>query len=129
MFNKKTIKDVDISGKRVVLRLDWNVPYDEQGGVTDDFRIKSSLPTINYLLEQGCSLVILSHRGRPENREAQLSMGPVAKKASELIGRDVGFTDGLIEEKVGEQVDNLKSGDILLLENTRFYPEEKAGNE
>jgi 3-phosphoglycerate kinase len=129
MFNKKTIKDIDIEGQAVVMRLDWNVPADEDGSVTDDFRIKASLPTINYLLERNCRLVILSHRGRPEGPNAQDSLEKVAAKAGEILGREVAFSADLIGEQARHAVAELKAGDILVLENTRFYPQEKAGNE
>jgi phosphoglycerate kinase len=129
MFKKKTVRDIDVAGKRIVMRLDWNVPYDDEGEVTDDFRIKASLPTLNYLLEKNCSIVILSHRGRPENHEKKLSLEPVARKASEIIGRKVGFVDDLVGDAAQEAVAAMDLGDVLLLQNTRFYPEEKSGDE
>lgn len=129
MFNKKTIKDIDIEDKAVVMRLDWNVPAGEDGSVTDDFRIKASLPTINYLLERNCKLVILSHRGRPEGSNEQDSLEKVAAKAGEILGREVAFSADLIGEQARQAVAELKAGDILVLENTRFYPQEKAGDE
>lgn len=129
MFKKKTVKDIDVANKKIVMRLDWNVPYDDEGEVTDDFRIKASLPTLNYLLEKNCSVVILSHRGRPKDHEKQLSLEPVAKKATEIIGRKVGFVDDLVGEAAEKAVAGLKLGDVLLLQNTRFYPEEKSGDE
>ncbi|HEX5456514.1 MAG TPA: phosphoglycerate kinase [Candidatus Saccharimonadales bacterium] len=129
MFKKKTVKDIDVANKKIVIRLDWNVPGDDKGEVTDDFRIKASLPTLNYLLEKDCSIVILSHRGRPENHEEQLSLEPVARKASQVIGRKVGFVDDLVGETAQEAVAGMGPGDVLLLQNTRFYPEEKSGDE
>lgn len=129
MFKKKTVKDIDVSNKKIVLRLDWNVPYDDEGEVTDDFRIKASLPTLNYLLDKNCSIVILSHRGRPKDHEKQLSLEPVARKASEIIGRKVGFVDDLVGEAAEKAVVAMGLGDVLLLQNTRFYPEEKSGDE
>ncbi|HYF96677.1 MAG TPA: phosphoglycerate kinase [Patescibacteria group bacterium] len=129
MFKKKTVKDIEVANKRIVVRLDWNVPADKNGGVTDDFRIRASLPTINYLLDKGCSLVILSHRGRPDSPNKQLSLELVAKKASEIITHPVKFVDDLIGESASQAVEKLKFGEILLLQNTRFYPEEKSGDE
>lgn len=129
MFNKKTIRDIDVSNKRIVLRLDWDVPGDNDGNVTDDFRIRASMPTVGYLLKHGCSLVVLSKRGRPDGPSRNLSMEKVAEKASEIIGRQVKFVDDLIGETARSAVNDLKSGEILLLQNTRFYPQEKFGDE
>ncbi len=129
MFNKKTVEDIDVENKRIVLRLDWNVPGDAHGEVTDDFRIKASLPTIDYLLKHGCSLIILSHRGRPDGPSREFSMEPVARKASQIIGREVKFADDLTGESAQTAVQQLKPQDILVLQNTRFYPEEKSGDE
>ncbi len=129
MFNKETIKDIDIAGKNIVARLDWNVPGDETGEVTDDFRIRANLPTLDYLLERDCRVVILSHRGRPEGREAEFSLAPVARKAGEILGREVKFVDDLTGEAAQSAVSELKQGETLLLENTRFYPEEKSADE
>lgn len=129
MFNKKTVKDIDVENKAVVMRLDWNVPAAEDGGVTDDFRIRASAPTINYLLERNCRLVILSHRGRPEGPNKQDSLEKVAEKAGEVLGREVRFASELIGEQARQAVAKLRAGDILVLENTRFYPQEKACDE
>jgi phosphoglycerate kinase len=129
MFKKKTIRDIDVSDKRIVLRLDWNVPAAEDGGVADDFRIRASLPTVNYLLDRDCSLVILSHRGRPDGPSRQLSLEPVAKKAGEIIGKEVGFVDDLVGESATKAVADLKPKEIILLQNTRFYGQEKSGDE
>lgn len=129
MFSKKTIRDIDVDNKRIVLRADWDVPAAEDGSVTDDFRIKASLPTVNYLLDRGCSVVVLSKRGRPDGPSRQLSMEPVAKKASEILGKPVKFVDDLTGETAQKAVKELQPKEILLLQNTRFYPEEKIGDE
>lgn len=125
MFSKKTIKDIDVSNKKVIVRIDWDVPADENGGVTDDFRIRSSLETVKYLLDQNCSLILLSKRGRPKDGYSEkLSMKKVAEKASQLLGMSVKVVDN-IEEL---QNLNMQSKEIVLLENIRFWPEEKAGD-
>ncbi|HEX5797615.1 MAG TPA: phosphoglycerate kinase [Candidatus Saccharimonadales bacterium] len=129
MTKKKTIEDIDVSDKKILLRLDWNVPADKDGAVTDDFRIRASVPTLNYLLERGCSLIILSHRGRPEVPNGKDSLEQVAKKAEEILGREVKFVKDLTGEQARQAVDVLKAGDVLVLENTRFYPQEKAGDQ
>lgn len=129
MFSKKTIRDVDVDNKRIVLRADWDVPAAEDGSVTDDFRIRASMPTVTYLLDHGCSVVVLSKRGRPDGPSRQLSMEPVAKKASEIFGKEVKFVDDLTGEAARAAVEELRPKEILLLQNTRFYPEEKSGEE
>ena len=111
------------------MRVDWNVPGDKDGAVTDDFRIRSSLPTLNYLMDKRCSITILSHRGRPEGPNSEFSLEPVADKAAELMNREVKFVDDLIGEKATEAVSSQKPGDILVLQNTRFYPQEKSSDE
>jgi len=122
-FAKKTIRDVSLNGKRVVYRPDWNVPGDVDGNVTDDFRIRAVKPTVDYLLEQNVSqIVILSHRGRPKDNESKLSLRKVAEKASEVLGHEVAFNDEVLDDFSAE----LPSGKIVLLENVRFYEGEKA---
>lgn len=128
MFNKKTIKDIDIQGKQVVLRADWDVPADDNGEVTDDFRIRASVPTIQYLLDQDCSIVVLSKRGRPEGPDTKNSLQPVAEVAGKILGQSVQFADDLVGETAAQAVQNLRPKDILLLQNTRFYPEEANGD-
>lgn len=129
MFSKETLRDIDVGGKQIVLRADWDVPAAEDGSVTDDFRIRASVPSIQYLLEQDCSLVVLSKRGRPAGPSRQLSMEPVAETAGRILGREVSFVDDVVGEEAQAAVKGLKPGGILLLQNTRFYPEEKAGDE
>lgn len=126
---KKTIKDIDVAGKRVLLRVDFNVPLDENGIITDDTRIKLELPTIKYLLQQGAKVIICSHLGRPNGeRNGKYSLMPVAKYlVNELLGR-VFFVPDCIGEEVEQKVDILKPGEVLLLENLRFYKEEESND-
>jgi len=122
-FNKKTIRDVDLTGKRVVFRPDWNVPGDDQGNVTDDFRIRAVKETFDYLLDQGTEqIVILSHRGRPKAQEENLSLRLVSQKASEVLGVGITFNDQVLEDFSAE----LPEDRIVLLENVRFYEGEKS---
>ena len=125
-MKKKTIEDYNLSGKRVILRADYNVPVDN-GKITDDYRIEQSLPTIKYLLKQKCSIVIISHLGRPEvNHDRRYTLLPVAKRLSKLLGKEVRFIDDCIGENTKAEVDKMKPGEIVLLENLRYYKEEKA---
>lgn len=124
-MNKKTIRDVDLQGKRVLMRVDYNVPIKE-GVISDDKRIKATLPTIQYILEQGASLVLMSHLGRPAGTgyEADFSLKPVAERLSELLGKPVVFAPDCIGEEVEAMAAQLQPGDIMLLENVRFYKKE-----
>jgi phosphoglycerate kinase len=123
-----TIRDYDFKGKRVLIRVDFNVPL-KDGVVTDDTRIKAALPTIKYLLDQGASLVVMSHFGRPKGKKnPDFSMAPIAKKFSEDLGKEVKLAPDVIGPEVEKEVKALKSGEILLLENVRFYPEEEAND-
>lgn len=124
MFNKKTIRDVDLRGKRILVRVDFNVPIKE-GKVTDDTRIQAALPTLNYLLEQKTSLILCSHLGRPKGGPApEFSMRPVAEHLSKVMGKPVAFVDELVGANAEKAAQALKPGDILVLENTRFHPGE-----
>lgn len=128
MFNKKTIKDIDLRGKRALVRVDYNVPL-KDGKVADDTRIHASLPTLNYLLEQGASVALLSHLGRPKGKVVpELSLKPVAERLSDLLGKPVAFQPDCVGEAAVQAAQSLKPGDVLLLENTRFHPEEKAND-
>lgn len=130
MFTKKTIADIDVHGKRVLLRADYNVPIDESGGITDDYRIQQSVPTIKALLEKDVRLVIASHLGRPEGKnDPAFSLKPVAKRLSELLEKDVQFVHDCIGSEADKAVKELQSGQILLLENLRFHPEEEKNDE
>ena len=122
MFNKKTIKDIDVKGKRVLVRVDFNVPI-KDGKVTDDTRIQAELPTLEYLLKQGAALILCSHLGRPKDgqRQPEFSMRPVADHLAKLLGKKVLFCDECIGPLAKEAAKKLKPGEVLVLENTRFY--------
>jgi phosphoglycerate kinase len=127
-MNKKTVRDVDVSGKRVFLRADLNVPIDD-GRITDDSRIRASLPTLVYLLEHGASVVLASHLGRPKGKvNDALRLKPVADRLSQLLGRPVRMTGDALGPGVVTAVDKLRPGDLLVLENLRFHGEEEANN-
>ena len=124
-MNKKTIKDIDLKGKKVFVRCDFNVPMDENQNITDNTRIVAALPTIKYLLEQNCKLVLASHLGRPKGEfKPEFSLQPVAKELSKLLGREVIMAKDVIGEDAMTKAANLKEGEILLLENVRFHREE-----
>ncbi|MBP5551909.1 MAG: phosphoglycerate kinase [Spirochaetales bacterium] len=124
-----TIREADLKNKRVLIRVDFNVPLKE-GKVTDATRIVAALPTINYILSQpGASLVVMSHFGRPKGKKnPDFSMVPVGKKFEELLGRPVKVASDVIGEEVRKEVEALKAGEVLLLENCRFYPDEEENN-
>lgn len=128
---KKTLKDFDFKDKKVLVRVDFNVPLDGEV-VTDDKRIVESLPTIKYILENGGSVTLMSHLGRPKGKyNSELSLKPVAKKLEELLGKDIKFLadENIISESVQEEILALKSGEVALLENTRFVPGEEKNDE
>lgn len=130
MFTKKTVHDIDLHDKRVLLRADYNVPVDDNGQITDDYRIKQSLLTIKYLLEQNVKLVICSHLGRPDGKpDPKMSLEPVAKRLGELLKKDVAFVHDCIGSEVEAVAGQLPPGQILMLENLRFHPEEEANND
>lgn len=123
---KKTIENIDVRNKKVLLRVDFNVPLDENGNITDDTRIKAELPTIKYLLNNGAKLIICSHLGRPNGeRNEKMSLIPVAKRLVELILNKVTFAKDILADEAIEKANALKAGEILLLENLRFYPGEE----
>lgn len=124
----KSIKDINFKGRKVLLRVDFNVPVDENKNITDDTRMRESMPTIEKLLNDGAAIIIMAHFGRPKGGfDAELSLAPVAKHLEELIGRPVQFTQELLGDKVSAMAQNLKDGEVMLLENIRFYPEETKG--
>ncbi len=126
MFTKQTIRDIDLNGKMVLLRADYNVPIDK-GEITDDYRIKQSLPTIDYLLKHNVKLIICSHLGRPKGKVVpELSLFPVAKHLKALLRQDVEFVPDCVGERVKKAASSLKEGQVLLLENVRFHSEEEA---
>ncbi|MFT9598655.1 phosphoglycerate kinase [Mesobacillus sp.] len=127
-MNKKTVKDVDVKGKRVFCRVDFNVPM-KDGQVTDETRIRAALPTIQYLVDQGAKVLLASHLGRPKGQAVEeLRLTPVAKRLSELLGKDVKKTDEAYGESVKSEIDSMNEGDVLLLENVRFYPGEEKND-
>jgi len=127
-FNKKTIKDIELKNKTVLLRADYNVPL-KDGEITDDYRIKKSLPTLEYLLQKGCKIVVCSHLGRPKNSEdSSVSLKPVSKRLEKLIGKPVEFADDCIGEQTKAKIKALKRGQILLLENLRYHPGEEKND-
>ena len=125
----KNIKDLDIRGKRVLIRVDFNVPMDEQGNITDDIRIRGVLPTINYALDEQAKIIICSHLGRPGGKRAEkFSLAPVAKRLSRLINKEVRMAPDCIGPEVREMVARMQPGDVLLLENLRFHKEEQEND-
>ncbi|HVO86583.1 MAG TPA: phosphoglycerate kinase [Candidatus Binatia bacterium] len=124
-FNKKTIRDWDLHGKTVLLRTDYNVPV-EKGTITDDYRIRQSLPTVKYILEKNAKLIIISHLGRPTGPgDTANSLRPVAKRLSDLLDKKVEFAPDCIGQQVKDMAAKLEPGQILMLENLRFHPEEE----
>ena len=132
-MKKKCISDVPdevLKGKRVLVRVDFNVPLDKERNITDDTRIRASLPTINYLIDKGSKIILMSHLGRPEGKpNPQFSLDVVAKRLSELLGKDVMFLPDCVGKEVKEKVATLKGGEVALLENVRFHKEEKKNDE
>lgn len=126
-FKKKTLSGQNVSGKRVLVRVDFNVPMDEFGNIEDDTRIKASLPTIEYLLDARAKVILMSHLGRPNGkRDPKLSLHPVAKRLSRYLNREVKMAPDCVGEEVKRMVKNLKEGEVLLLENLRFHPGEEG---
>ncbi|HBX24138.1 MAG TPA: phosphoglycerate kinase [Desulfotomaculum sp.] len=129
-MNKKTVRDIDVSGKRVLMRVDFNVPFDKEGHVTDDTRINAALPTIKYLTGAGARLILMSHLGRPKGKvDERFRLDPVAVRLQQLVGAPVQKAEDCVGDEVRHMVDGMQDGDILLLENVRFYPEEEKNDE
>ncbi|MFB9324968.1 phosphoglycerate kinase [Paenibacillus aurantiacus] len=127
-MNKKSVRDVELSGKRVFVRVDFNVPV-ENGAITDDKRIRETLPTINYLIENGAKVILASHMGRPQGQVVEeLRLTAQAARLSELLGKPVTKANEAVGEEVKAQVAALNAGDVLLLENVRFYPGEEKND-
>ncbi len=128
-YNKKSIEDIDVSGKKVLVRCDFNVPQDENGEITSDKRIVASLPTIEYLLKNGAAVILCSHLGRPKGEfNMKYSLAPVAKRLSELLGRPVAMAKDVVGEDAKARAAALKPGEVLLLENVRFHKEEEKND-
>ena len=124
-MNKKTVKDIDLKGKKVFVRCDFNVPMDENKVITDNRRIVAAIPTIKYLLENDCKIILASHLGRPKGEvKPEYSLVPVAKELSKLLGKEIIMAKDVIGQDAKEKAANLKSGEIMLLENVRFHREE-----
>jgi phosphoglycerate kinase len=128
-MSKLAIEDLDLQGKRVLMRVDFNVPLNEQGNVTDDTRIQASRPSIEYALERGARLILASHLGRPKGKpDPKYSLAPVARRLSELIGRSVPLAPDSAGPEVQAMVASLKPGEVIMLENVRFHPEEEKND-
>lgn len=129
-MNKLTIEDLPIKGKRVFIRADFNVPLDQQLSIMDDTRIRSTLPTINYAIDEGAKVILSSHLGRPGGKvNPRLSLTPVAKRLSRLLGKDVIFAPECIGPQVEHMLERMKPGDVMLLENLRFHQEEQDNDD
>jgi phosphoglycerate kinase len=130
ILNKLTIEDLDLKGKRVFIRADFNVPLDENLKITDDRRIRSTLPTINYAIDEGAKVILASHLGRPKGKVSpRLSLQPVAKRLQRLLDKEVTFVEDCVGQQVENIVSRMKNGDVVLLENLRFHPEEEKNDE
>ena len=128
-MSKKTIRDIDLKGKRVIVRVDFNVPQDKEGKITDDNRIVGALPTIRYLVDQNAKVVLMSHLGRPKGEfNMKYSLAPAALRLSELLGRPVKMAKDVIGEDADRTVASLKEGEVCLLENLRFHNEEEKND-
>ena len=125
---KKTVKDIEVKGKRILVRVDFNVPLDiNTGGISDDSRIRASLPTIKYLVDHKAKVILCSHLGRPKGKVVEeLRIAPIAQRLSQLIGLPISAVPDCVGQEVGSRVEALKEGGILFLENVRFHPEEEA---
>jgi len=125
IMNKLTIKDINLKDKKLLMRVDFNVPLDESGNITDDIRIQAALPTIKYALEQGAALILMSHLGRPKGEaKPEFSLKPASKRLSELLGKDVKQLNDSIGDEVKAAISAIKPGEVIMLENLRFHKEE-----
>jgi len=128
-MNKICVDEVDLQGKRVFIRVDFNVPLDAAGEVADDTRIRAALPTIRYALERGAKVLLASHLGRPKGKDPTFSLKPVAFRLSQLLGKPVPLAEDCVGEAVKTRIAQMRSGDLLMLENVRFHPEEERNDE
>src|SRR3989338_11043745 len=127
-MNKKTVRDIELKNKRVLVRADFNVPLDSEGRITDDARIVKTLPPLQYILSKNAKLVIMSHLGRPKGKDASCSMKPVAARLTELLKRKVDLLADCIGDQVKSRVSGMKEGEVVLLENLRFHAEEEKND-
>lgn len=122
---KKTIRDIDVNGKRCLVRVDYNVPMNAELKIVDDTRIVATLPTINYLVDHGAKVILCSHLGRPNGQmDSKLSLRPVLARLSKLLNKPISFAEDVLDKSTDEMVDKMQNGDILMLENIRFYKQE-----
>ena len=129
-MNKKTVRDIDVNGKKVLVRCDFNVPQDENGNITDNRRIVGALDTIKYLIENNAKIILCSHLGRPKGEvKPEFSLAPVAKELSRLLGKEVKLAEDIIGPSAHELASNLKDGEVMLLENVRFDKREEANDD
>lgn len=130
VMDKKTIRDVKVKDQRVLVRVDFNVPMDERGRITDDTRIQAALPTIKYLIQEGAKVILVSHLGRPKGKvDPRYSLAPVAEHLSRLLGQEVIFVPQVLGEETQRRVAALQPGQVMLLENVRFYPGEEKNDD
>ncbi len=128
-FNKKTVRDIDVNGKKVLVRVDYNVPTDKSGQISDDSRIRASLPTLNYLLERQARVIVCSHFGRPKGKVVDsMRLEPEAVRLGELLGKPVKALKDCIGPDVEKAAASMQPGDVIVLENLRFYPQEEAND-
>lgn len=127
-MKKLTVRDLDVRGKKVFVRVDFNVPLDDQGRITDDTRIRSALPTIRFLVDRPAVVVLASHLGRPKGVSPKESLRPVAERLAELLGKSVAFAPDCVGPEPARILDGTKPGDVVLLENVRFHPEEEKND-
>ena len=119
---KKTIRDIDVAGKRVFVRVDYNVPINNELKIVDDTRIVSTLPTVNYLIEHGAKVILCSHLGRPDGkRDNKMSLRPVLARLSKLLEKPVSFAEDVLDKSTSDMINSMNDGDVLMLENIRFY--------
>ena len=129
-MNKKTVKDVDVKGKKVLVRCDFNVPLDENGKITDDTRITAALPTIKYLMDNGAKVILCSHLGRPKGEvNEKYSLKPVADELTNLLDKDVKFATDITGDSAKSVTSSLSNGEVALLENVRFDPREEKNDD
>jgi len=126
MLRKKSVKDIELQGKKVIMRVDFNVPLNKEGNITDDTRIRSALPTIQYIMEKGTTLILMSHLGRPKGEvKEDLRLAPVGKRLGELLGKEVVICRDCVGEETKKIISGMQIGDVALLENLRFHKEEE----